>query len=241
MKDITSETFGRLRVIKRDGNFKRWFCKCSCGKEVLVKESKLTSGHTKSCGCARTETPVKYMIDKAVKANRKLSTGMRFGRLVLVEVYPTVAICDCGSTVSIGRTAILLNGDLKSCGCLNSDNARKKVEKIAMDYRKAKGCNPDTPMSGKNKLQREYFSKNVSPMILRRDDYICAICGSRGVKLNVHHIIPWSESESLRFDSSNLITLCVDCHIPIAHCGNVHGEVCKKTQSLLQNKVSDLC
>lgn len=30
-----------------------WRCRCDCGNESIVETSKLTSGHTKSCGCLR--------------------------------------------------------------------------------------------------------------------------------------------------------------------------------------------
>lgn len=48
--------------------------------------------------------------------------------------------------------------------------------------------------------------------IFARDGYTCRICGSRGGKLNAHHKKKWSEYPSLRYDLSNGITLCEDCH-----------------------------
>lgn len=62
-KDLTGMTFGRLKVIRRlvekdkYGNY-LWECKCSCPNEtrVVVAAHTLLGNHTKSCGCARTET-----------------------------------------------------------------------------------------------------------------------------------------------------------------------------------------
>jgi len=48
--------------------------------------------------------------------------------------------------------------------------------------------------------------------IFARDDYICQGCGSRGVKLQAHHIVPWYLDHKKRFDLSNGITLCRKCH-----------------------------
>ena len=54
--------------------------------------------------------------------------------------------------------------------------------------------------------------------VYRRDDYTCANCGVRGggghdaesVELHAHHIVPISKGGS--HATSNLKTLCVDCH-----------------------------
>lgn len=32
-----------------------WNCRCECGREVLVRNSKLATGHTRSCGCLFVE------------------------------------------------------------------------------------------------------------------------------------------------------------------------------------------
>lgn len=61
--DRTGQTFGRLTVLSRadDSVFKngsrhvRWNCICNCGKEIIVDVTQLVTGHTKSCGCLRTD------------------------------------------------------------------------------------------------------------------------------------------------------------------------------------------
>lgn len=47
---------------------------------------------------------------------------------------------------------------------------------------------------------------------LKRDNYQCQMCDTKKGKLNVHHIIEWSENVYLRTDTDNLITLCWRCH-----------------------------
>jgi nitrate/TMAO reductase-like tetraheme cytochrome c subunit len=47
--------------------------------------------------------------------------------------------------------------------------------------------------------------------IFERDSYTCRECGAKG-RLHAHHIIEWADSAALRFELSNGITLCVDCH-----------------------------
>ena len=50
--------------------------------------------------------------------------------------------------------------------------------------------------------------------VLRRDSYKCQMpgCKRRGKRMQVHHIQKWSSASSLRYDASNGITLCGDCH-----------------------------
>lgn len=48
--------------------------------------------------------------------------------------------------------------------------------------------------------------------IKERDKYLCQICLKRNIfnakDLSVHHIVPAEESEALRLENSNLITVC---------------------------------
>lgn len=57
--DLTGQRFGRLVVTKlhhKDKFYTRhWLCKCGCGKELIVSECHIKSGHTKSCGCLNRE------------------------------------------------------------------------------------------------------------------------------------------------------------------------------------------
>ena len=49
--------------------------------------------------------------------------------------------------------------------------------------------------------------------VLKRDGKKCMMpgCGCKR-RLQVHHIKTWSSASSLRYDISNGITLCYDCH-----------------------------
>lgn len=53
-KDIVGKKFGRLTVLDeyiKIPNGTKWKCRCECGNEKYVYRGKLTTGHTKSCGC----------------------------------------------------------------------------------------------------------------------------------------------------------------------------------------------
>lgn len=57
--ELTGQKFGRLKVLHECGKDNRgerlWYCKCDCGKEIIVLSSNLRSNHTTSCGCYRAE------------------------------------------------------------------------------------------------------------------------------------------------------------------------------------------
>lgn len=52
--DLSGKTFHALKVLEfaevRSGR-SHWRCLCECGAEAVVDGSKLTNGHTRSCGC----------------------------------------------------------------------------------------------------------------------------------------------------------------------------------------------
>jgi 5-methylcytosine-specific restriction endonuclease McrA len=56
--------------------------------------------------------------------------------------------------------------------------------------------------------------KDWRKKVLRRDSYKCQMpgCKRRGKRMQVHHIQKWSAASSLRYETSNGITLCWDCH-----------------------------
>ena len=62
-KDITGQRFGNLVAIElaepliaESGNkYRRWKCKCDCGKTAIVLQSNLVHGRQKSCGCNHFE------------------------------------------------------------------------------------------------------------------------------------------------------------------------------------------
>lgn len=58
LKDFVGKRFGRLTVIEYAGKqngMNYWKCRCDCGNEVKVGQTRLQSGKTKSCGCLRTD------------------------------------------------------------------------------------------------------------------------------------------------------------------------------------------
>jgi len=48
--------------------------------------------------------------------------------------------------------------------------------------------------------------------IFKQDNYTCCKCHENSNRLEAHHILSWKENNELRYDISNGITLCKDCH-----------------------------
>lgn len=129
-QDLTGQRFGKLTVLEQSESYisktgrkqVRWKCRCDCGSTIIAQANNLKSGHTVSCGCARTDCGYFRRTDL---------TGKRFSRLTVIkEVEPNgkerrwMCKCDCGNT-SIVQQNNLASGEVKSCGCLRHEKLVK--------------------------------------------------------------------------------------------------------------------
>lgn len=133
------EVFGELTILGpagrggEHGQRLMWKCQCSCGKVVTVIGKNLRSGNTQSCG--------------HLAGTRDSLIGRTFNRLTITDLVLAnpgaggqriwLCSCSCGNTVEV-PTALLVNGNTKSCGCLKSEKAvlnfrNEGVEAYRMD------------------------------------------------------------------------------------------------------------
>jgi len=115
--DISNQRFGKWVALRRTYK-SMWLCRCDCGNEKEVSIANLRGGLSKQCrSCADKRQPYNF-IDL---------TGKRFGKLVVISRVKNgpygrgswLCKCDCGNE-KICKSAHLLKGDTKSCGCLTS-------------------------------------------------------------------------------------------------------------------------
>lgn len=104
--EIENKKFGFLTAVKlavdnngnvlKSGNNNVWKCKCDCGNYTLVNKTNLTSGHSKSCGCASkiSETELANVF-KSIFCNEPIKQDCKFfwlknektGFLFRVDIY----------------------------------------------------------------------------------------------------------------------------------------------------------
>jgi len=53
--------------------------------------------------------------------------------------------------------------------------------------------------------------------VFKKDDYICQCCRQKGCSLEAHHLEGYHWCKELRFEVSNGVTLCKDCHKEFHH------------------------
>lgn len=113
--DITGMQFNKWTVLYYAGD-RKWWCRCSCGREKEVWAKFLKNGKSKSCGHSIIEERL----------------GDRFGYLRVIgreDSYRWICECECGNiTVVNGQN--LLSGKTQSCGCKSSGNPKYTKQDI---------------------------------------------------------------------------------------------------------------
>ena len=135
-EDFIGKQFGEYTVIKFGGinekHIRMYWCRCSCGNEVLVNSYNLKNGRSTNCGCQRKKNLSHKM--------KKDITGEVFGKLTVIKqvgvnrnkknIYECK--CECGGKC-IATSQSLRSGHTSSCGCINS-SGNMKVEKAISEF-----------------------------------------------------------------------------------------------------------
>jgi len=80
----------------------------------------------------------------------------------------------------------------------------------ALNPRYVDGSSPERQRMYARTEGREFIRR-----VYARDDHKCCRCGGPKAgprSLHVHHVKPWAGNPALRFDETNVVTLCRPCH-----------------------------
>jgi 5-methylcytosine-specific restriction endonuclease McrA len=215
VKEETGNKYNRLTVIKFSHKDKwqvvHWKCRCECGNEVVVSGGKLRSGHTKSCGCYKTEKFINERpgwnkgIPRSEKSLKKFKAKMRGRKRPPFSKKWKERI----GRASKGRKMSLENKIKLSERC---SGEKCHLWKGGI-----------TPINSKIRHSVQYIEwRNV---VFERDNYTCQHCFARNgngksIHLEAHHIKQFAHYPKLRFNIDNGVTLCRDCHNKINHSRN---------------------
>lgn len=209
--DLTGKKFGRLLVLRRNGETKHgdplWETRCECGTEKLISGISLREGRTQSCGCWNAE----LVKERGIK-NTKDLTGQRFGRYIVIEKLDKrtnsggvifLCRCDCGQEKEVSGY-VLLSGAVVSCGCVGRENRIKSNTTHGLSK------TPEYRRYIANKRREQDSQWTVEMEIVLRDlQRECVICGSRD-ELTTDHVLPFSKGYSLQ--PGNCVILCKSCN-----------------------------
>lgn len=89
--------------------------------------------------------------------------------------------------------------------------------------------------NGESRNSKKFFDWRDS--VYARDNYTCQGCGAKE-SLCAHHIARWKDSKELRFEISNGITVCRECHFEIHSHDDDYGMSGKKHSDNAKEKMS---
>jgi len=210
-KFVPGAMFGKWKIIKlhsRDSKRNaHYLCKCSCGTIRVVRSYILRKKISKSCGMCNY---------------RKIKKGQIYGRWLVVD-YPEIdyskkmegkvkCMCICGSgkkrTLSCKK---ILSKRCLSCGCIN----KELIHKLTANQKGENSPAWKPSLTKEDRIKRRTLPENREfvEKCLKRDGYTCRICKEIGGRLEVHHLYGYAKYKNKRFDTTNGIVLCKNCHI----------------------------
>lgn len=190
--------------------------------------------------------------DAAIK-NINSMIGQKYGRLTIVGMdiedydknygkYLGVRVfcqCDCGSPVKSIYLSHVTSGKIISCGCYHSE-----ITSGENNHNWKGGITPEI-RAARTSTEYIHFHKAA----LEKDWYTCQCCGKKsdGTKgnMHVHHILPFNEYKELRFDPSNGMALCFDCHdvksdVGFHHIYGTHNNTPEQLEEYINNRRKDI-
>ena len=116
--------------------------------------------------------------------------------------------------LKLGVSAVTVGAWLAKLGIERRKSPTPRVrEKLRAANLGPKRYNWKGGITGERRRERlSMYMRDAREACFRRDDYTCRACGRRGGKLNAHHIWPFQLFPELKYEVTNLVTLCKSCH-----------------------------
>lgn len=135
--NLSGNRYGRLLVIRKIKDIKAkdghslYKCSCDCGNEKIICGRDLTSGHTKSCGCYKSEINREYRLKKYLKDGTYISRieGIYIGRVKPKSNTGIIGVHKLKNVTFIAN--ITFKGKCIYLGSFNELNEAIKVRKEA--------------------------------------------------------------------------------------------------------------
>ena len=149
--DLSGRKFGRLTAVGDAGadakKRRRWLCVCECGKETTVVTSKLTTGHTRSCGCLLVDKnrELRQTHGHATKGDRSLTYKSYTNMVTRCENQNAVNYDRYGGVgVSICERWRFGEGGKSGFECFLADMGERPSPQHSIDRRRSSiGYHPD--------------------------------------------------------------------------------------------------
>lgn len=162
--------------------------------------------------------------------------GLAFNRLTILKESDYkdnrqknwICRCVCGNQTIVPGPK-LKSGHTQSCGCLKLERSKQNtalgIKWIKSEEGRRFVSNRNSSRRGplafnwKGGKEEENIRLRRSPeamkwrqQVFERDGFLCQLCKQNGKRLNAHHDKPWSLFPEARYELSNGITVCKDCH-----------------------------
>lgn len=202
MEDFTNRKINKLTVIKFSYRTKKnifWECLCECGNYRLVSSSHLKRFRAKSCGkCFKPEN----LVGTKFGENSKVLKYIRYNNKNQQYIY--LVQCRCGNILEKQKSKIINNEIACRKCCFKYGDQHHSWNPKVTDYERIE-----------RRKNKKYFKFINS--IYKRDNYSCKLCNikrnyKKNIILNAHHLNCWHIYKEQRYDTNNVITLCVSCH-----------------------------
>lgn len=108
---------------------------------------------------------------------------------------------------------------LCACGCgtvVKRYNFGSSEVRFASGHRLKGPSNPAyKPQADRTARHDRSDYRDWRRQVLAASDYTCAICGTRGGKLHSHHVLPFAQFPSHRYEVKNGRAMCKPCHTEV--------------------------